>query len=123
MNGGFTRSHTRRHFTPPEKVSVLRRHFLEVVPVSQLCDELEISPNLFYLWQREFFENGHLAFAKNRKGKGERKTSALFIALLQKLLASYPERCVIHVVLDNFRIHDSKLVHFSACLDWYLAPS
>jgi transposase len=43
--------------------------------------------------------------------EGERKTSALFIALLQKLLASYPKRCVIHVVLDNFRIHDSKLVH------------
>lgn len=35
----------------------------------------------------------------------------MFIALLQKLLASYPKRCVIHVVLDNFRIHDSKLVH------------
>src|SRR5256885_17272656 len=43
--------------------------------------------------------------------EGERKTSALFIALLQKLLASYPKGYVIHVVLDNFRIHDSKLVH------------
>ena len=43
--------------------------------------------------------------------EGERKTSALFIALLQKLLATYPKACVIHVVLDNFRIHDSKLVH------------
>ena len=43
--------------------------------------------------------------------EGERKTSALFIALLQKLLATYPKGAVIHVVLDNFRIHDSKLVH------------
>jgi len=43
--------------------------------------------------------------------EGERKTSALFIALLQKLVTSYPMGYVIHVVLDNFRIHDSKLVH------------
>ena len=57
----------RRHFPPQEKVAVLRRHLLENVPVSQLCDELQIAPSLFYLWQREFFENGHLAFAKDRK--------------------------------------------------------
>ena len=60
---------TRRHFSPQEKVSLLRRHFLENVPVSQLCDELQISPSLFYLWQREFFQNGHLAFTKDRKVK------------------------------------------------------
>lgn len=59
----------RRTFSPQEKVAVLRRHLLEDVPISQLCDELQISPNLFYIWQREFFENGHLAFTKDRKGK------------------------------------------------------
>ena len=60
---------TRRHFSPQEKVAVLRRHLLEDVPISQLCDELQISPNLFYIWQREFFENGHLAFDNGRKSK------------------------------------------------------
>jgi len=43
--------------------------------------------------------------------EGERKTSALFIALLNHLRASYPKTRVIHVILDNFRIHDSKIVH------------
>lgn len=42
--------------------------------------------------------------------EGERKNSALFIALLDQLVARYPEARVIHVVLDNFRIHDSKIV-------------
>lgn len=60
---------TRRHFDPQGKVAILRRHLLEGIPVSQLCDELGIAPSLFYLWQREFFENGHLAFAKDRKSK------------------------------------------------------
>ena len=41
--------------------------------------------------------------------EGERKASALFIALLQQLLRFYPKACVIHVVLDNYRIHDSKI--------------
>ena len=43
--------------------------------------------------------------------EGERKTSALFIALLNQLLLSYPHATVVHVILDNYRIHDSKIVH------------
>lgn len=43
--------------------------------------------------------------------EGQRKTSALFIALLNKLKATYPQASVIHVILDNYRIHDSKIVH------------
>jgi transposase len=40
--------------------------------------------------------------------KGERKNSRLFIELLKKLLATYADKAVIHVVLDNFVIHSSK---------------
>jgi transposase len=43
--------------------------------------------------------------------EGERKTSALFIALLNQLLLTYPDAPVVHVILDNYRIHDSKIVH------------
>src|SRR5204862_780842 len=41
--------------------------------------------------------------------EGERKNSALFIALLDQLVSHYPQVPVIHVILDNFRIHDSKI--------------
>jgi transposase len=41
--------------------------------------------------------------------EGERKTSALFIALLDHLRRRYARAPVIHVVLDNYRIHDSKI--------------
>ena len=78
---------TRRHFSPQEKVSLLRRHFLENVPVSQLCDELKIAPGLFYIWQREFFENGHLAFAKERKGKTADNAKNAKIEFLEAKLA------------------------------------
>ena len=41
---------------------------------------------------------------------GERKTGLLFIAMLDRLLKAYPAARIIHVVLDNFRIHSSKQV-------------
>jgi transposase len=59
----------RRHFTAQEKVASLKRHLLEKVPVSDLCDQLSIAPTLFYRWQKEFFENGQSAFDNGRKSK------------------------------------------------------
>jgi transposase len=59
----------RRHFSGPEKVAALKRHLVEKVPVSDLCDQLGIAPNLFYRWQKEFFDNGGTAFDNGRKAK------------------------------------------------------
>ena len=53
---------TRKHYTPNEKVAVLRRHLLNQEPISKLCDELGLQPTVFYRWQKEFFENGAAAF-------------------------------------------------------------
>ena len=52
----------RKHHTAEEKVTILRRHFLEKVPISDLCEETGIRPTIFYRWQKEFFENGAAAF-------------------------------------------------------------
>ena len=59
----------RRHFSGTEKVAILKRHLLEKVPVSDLCDELDLHPNQVYDWLKKFFENGHLAFANGRKAR------------------------------------------------------
>ena len=39
----------RKNDTPSEKVAILRRHLIDRVPVSDLCDEHPLSPTLFYL--------------------------------------------------------------------------
>jgi transposase len=52
----------RKHYTPEEKVAILRRHLVEGAPISDLCDELGLQPTVFYRWQKEFFENGAAAF-------------------------------------------------------------
>jgi transposase len=48
----------RKHYTAEEKVAIVRRHLLDKVPVSDLCEELGLQPTVFYRWQKEFFENG-----------------------------------------------------------------
>ena len=59
----------RRHFSGTEKVAILKRHLLDKVAVSDLCDELGLYPNQVYGWLKEFFENGHAAFDNGRKSK------------------------------------------------------
>src|SRR4029434_6479985 len=57
---------SRKHYSPAEKVAVLRRHLLEKEPISKLCDELGLQPTVFYRWQKEVFENGVAAFEPQR---------------------------------------------------------
>jgi len=57
--------------------------------------------------------SGRLAWVE-----GPRKTSALFIALIEHLVTrAYARSRVIHLVLDNFRIHSSRAVQ-AARLRW-----
>ena len=43
-------------------------------PVSVICDELGIAPNMFYRWQQELFD--HAAAAFEVKGRGKAADSA-----------------------------------------------
>jgi transposase len=42
--------------------------------------------------------------------EGDRKTGAMFVRLLAKLVAHYPHAKLIHVILDNYCIHSTSLV-------------
>jgi len=58
----------RHNYTPEEKVVILKRHLVERVTISDLCDEYQLQPNTFYQWQQQFFENGPAAFARSESG-------------------------------------------------------
>ena len=47
---------TRRQFTGQQKVEIVKRHLIDGVTVSQLCEEYQIQPTQFYLWQKQLFE-------------------------------------------------------------------
>jgi transposase len=74
VNSSSNSRKPRRVFTGAEKVAILKQHLLDKVPVSELCDQHQLYPNQFYTWLKDFFENGHLAFATERSG---RKAKAL----------------------------------------------
>jgi transposase-like protein len=76
----------RRHFTPQEKATIVKRHLIEGTAVSSLCDEFKINPTLFYQWQRQLFENAHLAFDNGRKTKGVEDGKDKKIELLEAKL-------------------------------------
>ena len=60
----------RKNYTPQEKVAILRRHLIDQVAVSDLCDEYQLQPTLFYAWQKLFFENGAAAFERKNARSG-----------------------------------------------------
>ena len=80
-------SRTRRHFSGPEKVAVLKRHLIDKVAVSDLCDELDLYPTQVYAWLKEFFENGHAAFATDRHSKAVDSAKDAKIERLEAKLA------------------------------------
>ena len=65
----------RHNYTSQEKVAVLKRHLIDHIPVSDLCDEYHLQPTVFYRWQKDFFENGAAALEKSssRRKKAEEK--------------------------------------------------
>ena len=75
----------RTNYSAEEKVAILRRHLLDQVPVSELCDQYKLHPTVFYRWQKQFFENGAAAF--NNSGDKTSKGAEQRVEFLEKKLA------------------------------------
>ncbi len=74
----------RKQYRPEEKVAILRKHLVDKVAVSELCEEYKLQPTVFYRWQKAFFENGAQAFQKSRDGQ-TRKLKGRIAELEEKL--------------------------------------
>jgi transposase len=62
----MSKQRTRRQFTAEQKAAILKRHLADKVPVSDLCDEYQLQPSLFYEWQRKLIENAAVALEGGR---------------------------------------------------------
>ena len=93
----------RKNYTPVEKVAILRRHLIDRVPISDLCDEDQLSPTLFYLWQKQFFENGAAAFEQVRSApeKHQERTIAALRDKIQRKNEVVAELMEEHVKLKK----------------------
>jgi transposase len=89
----MTMTNPRRKFSAEEKVKILRLHLLEKQPVSDVCDKFGLNPNVFYRWQKQFFENGVAAFNQAENGRKDSQTKRLEekVSRLQAKLAGKDE--------------------------------
>jgi transposase-like protein len=80
-------SKKRKKYTPEQKVQILKKHLVDRVPLSDLCDQYGLHPTVFYRWQKAFFENGAQAFNQRKdadKVRLEKKIGSLEAKLSKK---------------------------------------
>lgn len=90
----------RKHYSAEEKMAILREHLLEGKAVSEVCQQHELQPTVFYGWQKTFFENGAAAFERKNKRGEEAKDRQ--IAGLQEKLANKNE-VIAELMEENVR--------------------
>ena len=94
---------TRKHFTAPEKMALLRRHLIDKTPVSTVCDEAKIKPTVFYRWQKGFVENGAAVFQP--RGRVDDSADQKRIAYLEQKIQTkdevLAELMAEHIALKN----------------------
>jgi len=84
----------RRQYTTEQKVALLKRHMVDKVPVSDLCDQENLPPSVFYRWQSQLFENLAAAFSTPATTSGpskREKEQAHELAQLKARLAKKDE--------------------------------
>jgi transposase len=52
----------RKTWNAAEKLAILKRHLVEKVPISELCDQYGVHPSHLYYWQAQLFEHGASVF-------------------------------------------------------------
>jgi transposase len=81
----------RRKFTTEQKVAIIRRHLVDKVPVSQLCEEYKLQPSVLYQWQKAVFDNLGAALdapgAEATSRQREKRETAAKIEYLEARLA------------------------------------
>ncbi len=75
----------RRQFSPEQKIQILRQHLLEKTPISEVCEQHQITPTQFYQWQKILFENGPAAFARTSGRRAHHPAEARVAKLEDKL--------------------------------------
>ena len=77
----------RRRFTPETKAELLRRHLVDKVPVSEICNELKLQPSVFYDWLRTLIAQAPAVLASPKRAENPEKKLEKRVAELEAKLA------------------------------------
>jgi transposase-like protein len=79
----------RRQHTAEQKVALVQKHLIDKQPVSQICNENDLQPSVFYDWLRIYQANAQAVFAppthvSTREKQLEAENAALKARLAKK---------------------------------------
>lgn len=94
-----SKKRNQNHYQPAKKVSIIREHLIEKVPVSDVCDKHGTHPSVYYRWQKQFFEGGERAFAVTNEDQVVKQLKEQ-VATLEAKLARKDE--VLGEVLEEY---------------------
>jgi transposase len=92
----------RRNFTPEQKVSIVRQHLLDKIPVSELCDKHGLQPTVFYRWQKDLFENAPIIFRHKNSTLPEKKLERKLDTLEEKL--AHKDSVIAEIMADHIQL-------------------
>ena len=79
---------TPRRFSPAQKATIVRNHLSKKTKVSELCDEFELQPSVFYEWQKQVFDNLEMLFEQLGGGKRARTARERELSQRDKQIAA-----------------------------------
>lgn len=75
----------RKYLSVDQKVSIVRRHLLENVPVSDLCDEFGIHTTQYYAWQKQLFEGAAQVFERQPNNASRNRQQEAQVKRIEQL--------------------------------------
>lgn len=73
----------RRHFSPEQKATIVRRHLGGKEPVSNLADELGVQPSQIHLWVKQLLDQAERAFQSTGRKRTASNLEQIRLAALE----------------------------------------
>ena len=74
-----------RRFTGTEKSGAIKRHLIDKVALSDLCDELGLQPTPFYQWQKQLFEGAAQVFERQPNNASRNRQQEAQVKRIEQL--------------------------------------
>jgi transposase-like protein len=96
----------RKHYSPEQKVIILRELLENNVPISQLAEKYEIHANDIYNWKKKLFESAAAIFGSKSSGPKQTSAEQKKIEKLESKLKDRDE-AINYLLLENIGIKKS----------------
>jgi transposase-like protein len=96
----------RKHYSPEQKVIILRELLENNVPISQLAEKYEIHTNDIYNWKKKLFESASDIFGPKSSGSKQTTAEQKKIEKLESKLKDRDE-AISYLILENIGIKKS----------------